>query len=202
MKKKIFVLLIIFISTVNICFAHRGRTDSSGGHYDTSTGEYHYHHGYSAHQHNNGICPYESNSINSKVYTCTNCKEEITKDAEKCPKCGYNLKSSTTEQNKPRIVKITDMTEEERKEWEKQYKERYQEGLNRKQQEIEEANKSFNDLLDENTTEKQPLMKKVNQAEKQNKTSNIVYFIGILFTIIIIIYIIVVYNTYKKLKNE
>lgn len=31
--------------------AHPGRTDSRGGHYDRSTGEYHYHHGYSAHQH-------------------------------------------------------------------------------------------------------------------------------------------------------
>lgn len=41
-------------------YAHPGRTDSSGGHYDRSTGEYHYHHGYPAHQHPNGICPYES----------------------------------------------------------------------------------------------------------------------------------------------
>ena len=32
-------------------FAHPGRTDSNGGHTDHSTGEYHYHHGYSAHQH-------------------------------------------------------------------------------------------------------------------------------------------------------
>lgn len=44
--------------------AHPGKTDSSGGHYDHSTGEYHYHHGYSAHSHydvdGDGItdCPY------------------------------------------------------------------------------------------------------------------------------------------------
>jgi hypothetical protein len=25
-------------------FAHSGRTDSKGGHYDTKTGEYHFHH--------------------------------------------------------------------------------------------------------------------------------------------------------------
>lgn len=40
-------------------FAHSGRTDSKGGHYDRSTGEYHYHHGYKAHQHENGVCPYD-----------------------------------------------------------------------------------------------------------------------------------------------
>lgn len=41
--------------------AHSGKTDASGGHWDNSTGEYHYHHGYPAHQHTNGICPYDPN---------------------------------------------------------------------------------------------------------------------------------------------
>ena len=40
-------------------FAHPGRTDSSGGHYDRETGEYHYHHGFEAHQHVNGECPFD-----------------------------------------------------------------------------------------------------------------------------------------------
>lgn len=40
-------------------FAHSGGTDSMGGHYDNSTGEYHFHHGKSAHQHTNGRCPYD-----------------------------------------------------------------------------------------------------------------------------------------------
>ena len=57
------VALCIFILTP-IISAHSGKTDSSGGHYDRSTGEYHYHHGYSAHSHydmdGDGIrdCPY------------------------------------------------------------------------------------------------------------------------------------------------
>ena len=54
-----FICLVLSISFVSS--AHSGRTDSAGGHYDSSTGEYHYHHGYSAHQHPNGVCPYESN---------------------------------------------------------------------------------------------------------------------------------------------
>lgn len=37
--------------------AHPGRTDSNGGHHSGSS--YHYHHGYPAHQHTNGICPYD-----------------------------------------------------------------------------------------------------------------------------------------------
>lgn len=45
--------------------AHPGRTDSGGGHTDSDTGDYHYHHGYPAHEHydvdNNGQidCPYD-----------------------------------------------------------------------------------------------------------------------------------------------
>ena len=53
------IFIVIFIFLNPLCsFAHSGRTDSNGGHYDRTTGEYHYHHGYPAHQHTNGICPY------------------------------------------------------------------------------------------------------------------------------------------------
>ena len=47
-----FLLSIIFVCVLVLpASAHPGRTDSSGGHYDHSTGEYHYHHGYGAHDH-------------------------------------------------------------------------------------------------------------------------------------------------------
>lgn len=39
---KYLVLLLIFLT---IGFTHSGRTDSNGGHYNRSTGEYHYHNG-------------------------------------------------------------------------------------------------------------------------------------------------------------
>lgn len=42
--------------------AHPGRTDSRGGHTNHSTGEYHYHHGYPAHDHLGGVCPYSSDT--------------------------------------------------------------------------------------------------------------------------------------------
>lgn len=45
-------LVLVFAGTLLIVvFAHGGRTDANGGHYNRSTGEYHYHHGYSAHSH-------------------------------------------------------------------------------------------------------------------------------------------------------
>ena len=60
MKRFVPILVVICIVLCSFpVFAHSGRTDANGGHYDRSTGEYHYHHGYSAHQHPGGVCPYE-----------------------------------------------------------------------------------------------------------------------------------------------
>lgn len=47
MKRLIFFLIIICLFIAFPAYAHRGRTDEYGGHYDNDTGEYHYHHGYS-----------------------------------------------------------------------------------------------------------------------------------------------------------
>lgn len=47
----ILLLLVVLSSITLIVSAHPGRTDGNGGHTDHSTGEYHYHHGYSAHDH-------------------------------------------------------------------------------------------------------------------------------------------------------
>ena len=63
------LLLAVCICALSVCCiqvsAHPGRTNANGGHMDHSTGEYHYHHGYSAHDHydmnNDGTkdCPYD-----------------------------------------------------------------------------------------------------------------------------------------------
>lgn len=68
MKKCILALftLFLFLTIIPIwSSAHSGRTDSNGGHYDHSTGEYHYHHGHPAHQHTGGRCPYSQGSSSS-----------------------------------------------------------------------------------------------------------------------------------------
>lgn len=61
MIKRYLFLLLSLILILCLCVptsAHSGKTDASGGHYDHSTGEYHYHHGYPAHSHVGG-CPYD-----------------------------------------------------------------------------------------------------------------------------------------------
>lgn len=61
--KRFFALVfvgIIAFSLAVITFAHPGKTDEDGGHYNHDTGDYHYHHGYSEHQHPDGVCPYVS----------------------------------------------------------------------------------------------------------------------------------------------
>ena len=74
MNKK---LLSILILVILLCFsfvtvsAHPGRTDSQGGHHNRSNGSYHYHHGQPAHQHPNGICPYD-NENNSDTLSDAN----------------------------------------------------------------------------------------------------------------------------------
>ncbi|MBQ7283975.1 MAG: YHYH domain-containing protein [Oscillospiraceae bacterium] len=56
---KYFVALIITFTCSLSVLAHGGSVDAYGGHVDWESGEYHYHHGYSAHQHTNGVCPYD-----------------------------------------------------------------------------------------------------------------------------------------------
>lgn len=70
MKKLLLIATILVFAALVIAlvidvFAHPGKTDGSGGHYDHDTGVYHYHHGYPAHAHydmdNDGDidCPYD-----------------------------------------------------------------------------------------------------------------------------------------------
>lgn len=75
MRKKIVYLLIclmIIMAFSTSVLAHSGRTDSNGGHHDNKNksglGSYHYHHGYEAHLHPGGVCPYSNNSV-TESYT-------------------------------------------------------------------------------------------------------------------------------------
>lgn len=57
--KRFLLGLLAVLALCMAAAAHPGKTDSRGGHYNRSTGEYHYHHGYPAHQHIDGTCPYD-----------------------------------------------------------------------------------------------------------------------------------------------
>lgn len=52
-------IVILLFFPLTPAFAHPGGLDAQLGHYDNNTGEYHFHHGYPAHEHINGICPYD-----------------------------------------------------------------------------------------------------------------------------------------------
>lgn len=75
--KKILIFLFLSMLCAATAYAHAGRTDAYGGHYDNETGEYHYHHGYPAHEHIDGVCPYDfddqtaHSSGNSSTSTAT-----------------------------------------------------------------------------------------------------------------------------------
>ncbi len=76
---KLLLVFAICLSLSVVVFAHSGRTDSNGGHTDHGSEQYHYHHGYPAHQHSDldgdGIldCPYlfkdKTESSESKTET-------------------------------------------------------------------------------------------------------------------------------------
>ena len=93
MKKLLIILaLIIVLSVVTITVSgHPGRTDSDGGHYDRTTGKYHWHHGTSAHQHydmdgdGDLDCPHSfkdntETNINTESTTETNSNTESTNE--------------------------------------------------------------------------------------------------------------------------
>ena len=65
MKNRIIdIVLFAVILFIISAYAHSGITDANGGHYER--GEYHYHHGYPAHQHVDGKCPYDFVVITAK----------------------------------------------------------------------------------------------------------------------------------------
>ena len=67
MRKIVILLINIILLSVALfvyVYAHSGKTDSRGGHYDHQYGTYHYHHGYRAHSHANGGCPYYDDKTN------------------------------------------------------------------------------------------------------------------------------------------
>ena len=90
---------ILFLTILWILFlpisgaAHPGKTDANGGHYDRSTGEYHYHHGYPAHQHPDGICPYESEA---EIATATTGKTSESTEKDEATKAPATTEKTET----------------------------------------------------------------------------------------------------------
>lgn len=85
-----FIVCISLIQTPVCSLAHPGNTDSNGGHYNSSTGKYHYHHGYPAHQHPDGICPY-TDTRSSTDGLITNNSSTVIKEPENIEKTGISV---------------------------------------------------------------------------------------------------------------
>lgn len=100
MKKLSFIVVLFFliISCSTTLYAHPGGTDSNGGHYNRSTGEYHYHHGYSAHQHPGGVCPYDAGSNDSDDSKSNSISSNVSKQENSISK-----NSSSNSSNVPDI---------------------------------------------------------------------------------------------------
>ena len=94
LKKLIVTLLVsltICTATTSIAVppilteAHGGRTDSNGGHKDKNNvsglGSYHYHHGYPAHLHPDGICPYANSTASASSGSATTSSGSNTRSA-------------------------------------------------------------------------------------------------------------------------
>ena len=95
MNRVIIGLIAVFSSFTVL---HSGGTDGSGGHYNRSTGEYHYHHGYSAHSHydmdGDGVadCPYSFK--NNTSYKSSTSKSKS--DTNSSSKSSSNKKHSNS----------------------------------------------------------------------------------------------------------
>ncbi len=86
MRKKykfIITFPLIFIILSVFPLAHQGNTDYYGGHYVSGTNNYHYHHGYSAHTHPNGICPYRQSNTENTVNNSFQCTNTPSRNLEK-----------------------------------------------------------------------------------------------------------------------
>ena len=119
MKKRILLtiaLILVILSALLVgVSAHSGRTDSQGGHYNRSTGEYHFHHGYPEHQHPNGECPY---MIKEEPSTVSNedSSDILTFDSEEAKKLVQAFTESKEQQE--RREKLQEDAEFEKKFWE------------------------------------------------------------------------------------
>ena len=114
MKRIAFLTLMLSLVWVIPLFAaaHSGRTDSNGGHWDSETGEYNYHHGYPAHQHydmdGDGVddCPYDfkdntksrnSTASRASTYTSSSSSKASSSSSSSSSSASSSVQASTVQ---------------------------------------------------------------------------------------------------------
>lgn len=97
-KKVLSLILAMTMAASGVTFGHSGRTDSYGGHKDNKNksglGHYHYHHGYSAHLHEGGVCPYETSSTKDQV-SIQDVQEKLNELGYECGKADGKIGEKT-----------------------------------------------------------------------------------------------------------
>lgn len=81
--------------------AHSGRTDSRGGHKDNKNksglGSYHYHHGYPAHLHTGGVCPYANGYTSSSSASASSSSTNTSNTSSTNTISNYVAQDSSTQ---------------------------------------------------------------------------------------------------------
>lgn len=103
--------IALFLSAFFVS-AHPGKTDSDGGHNNHSTGEYHYHHGYEAHQHTDldgdGIadCPFDFDEPagTNSGFSSRNPPEQYNSDVAHATRSAEAAASTSQDSSSPVIV--------------------------------------------------------------------------------------------------
>jgi hypothetical protein len=96
LKSTLCILLLLICSVA--ASAHSGGTDANGGHWNHKTGEYHYHHGYSAHQHPGGVCPYDTSTSSSNQSSSSSKSSSSSNSTSKSPSSSSTSSSSVAKQ--------------------------------------------------------------------------------------------------------
>ncbi len=156
MKKKIlFTILIISLLIPTTVLAHSGKTDSNGGHYDRSTGDYHYHHGYSEHYHYKGLCPYIDDEEKFLPQKCPLCEAIVNPaNGSYCFECSANLLPSEITSL---IAKVDSNAKKTRNEYSREVKSlEYDVGV--KQNLLDKKQNTIHNLLEQTEEQKQKML--------------------------------------------
>lgn len=97
-----------------ISYAHSGRTDANGGHYNRSTGEYHYHHGYPAHQHTNGVCPYDFKDKTNHSSGSNSGSSSKSSNSSKSPSGSSTTQENSSADTESKTKSISELAKEKR----------------------------------------------------------------------------------------
>ena len=177
LHKNIIIITLAILLLPTIVFAHKGKTDSNGGHTNRTTGEYHYHHGYSEHPHINGICPYEASLDEWLPSVCPQCSSSInSQNGLYCFECGYNL---SEKYNINLFYAVDGPSSKTRKE--------YYEEVRTLEEKIDELKQKQSKLLDSKQIDLEEKQKEIENL-KQSQINHNTFFIFINILIAIIFY--------------